>query len=280
MARPLHVEFRLTDLSVVVSDTGPGQLPGGASMTPPPAGWYADPYISNGQRYWDGSQWTLHAAASAEAAELAPVSAVAPTGRRDGVSIAAFVTAVFGVVPVSIGLGFAGLGRTSGSRRSGRRLAVAALIISGVWIFALLTAGLVHVFDAGASSGSAASAQQDSTEVDLADLRSGQCIDLPNYVPQSQDWLDVVVCSVPHNAEVYEVGDLPDGQYPGDHAVDAAVDRLCDAALVTFSGSPNSRLDTYEILPTRDTWDVHDRGYVCIAVDDDHDDTGTMADTG
>lgn len=263
-----------------MSDTGPGQLPGGASMTPPPAGWYADPYIHNGQRYWDGYQWTSHAAAGQQIAGFAPAPAVVPTGRRDGVSVAAFVTSLVALLPASILLGFVGLGRTGGGRRSGRRLAVAALIISGVWIFALLTAGLVYAFDAGASSGSAASSHSDSTQVGLTDLRSGQCIDLPSYVPQSQAWLDVVMCSIPHNAEVYEVGDLPDGPYPGDSAVDAAVGKLCDDGLVTFSGSANSRLDTYEILPTQDTWDYHDRGYVCIAVDEDHADTGTMANTG
>lgn len=263
-----------------MSGTGPGQQPGGANGTLPPKGWYADPYISNGQRYWDGYQWSSHAAASPQATEFVPVAAVGPGGRRDRVSVTAFVTALIGVLPVSIGLGFAGLVRTSGGRRGGRRLAGAALIISGVWIFALLTAGLVYAFDTPTSSGSAASSHQDSTEVGLSDLRSGQCIDLPSYVPQSQGWLAVVVCSVPHNGEVYEVGDLPDGQYPGDQAVNAAVDRLCEAALVTFSGSPNSRLDTYEIVPTQDTWDSHDRSYVCISVDDDHDDTATMANTG
>jgi len=28
----------------------------------PPAGWYADPNQPTGQRYWDGAQWTQHAA--------------------------------------------------------------------------------------------------------------------------------------------------------------------------------------------------------------------------
>jgi len=38
----------------------------------PPAGWYSDPY-GNGQRYWDGTQWTDHALAHVE-------NAAAPTG--------------------------------------------------------------------------------------------------------------------------------------------------------------------------------------------------------
>lgn len=267
-----------------MSDTGPGQLPASANTTPASAGWYPDPYIHNGQRYWDGYQWTSHAAAAPAAAlvadAFAPVPVVRPAGGRDGVSVAAFVTALIGVWPVSVILGFAGIGRTRAGRRSGRRLSVAGLIISGVWIFGFVTAGLVYAFDAGASSGSASSSHQQSVRVIFDDLRSGQCVDLPSYVPQSQDWLDVVACAIPHNAEVYEVGDLPDGPYPGDALVGDAVDQLCDEALVTFSGSANSRLDIYEILPTQDTWDSHDRSYVCVAVDDDHDDTGSMANTG
>lgn len=110
-----------------MSDTGPGQLPGGAGNMVPPAGWYADPYIYNGQRYWDGYQWTTHAAAAPQVSGFAPAPPVAPIGRRDGVSVAAFVTALVGVWPVSMVLGFVGLGRTSGGRRSGRRLAVASV---------------------------------------------------------------------------------------------------------------------------------------------------------
>jgi len=31
----------------------------------PPAGWYPDPHRAGGQRYWDGAQWTEHAAVPA-----------------------------------------------------------------------------------------------------------------------------------------------------------------------------------------------------------------------
>lgn len=277
----MRSEFRLTDLSVVVSDNGLGQLPGSASMPPPPAGWYSDPYIHNGLRYWDGYRWTSNAAVSPDAAPVAPTPVLVPAGRRDGVSVTAFVAALFCALPVSIILGFVGLARTHARRRPGRRLAVASLIISGVWIFGLVTTGLVFLIgDAGSGGPSGSPSSSPTTRVVMTDLRSGQCVDLPYYVPQSQDWLDVIDCSVPHNAEVYEVGDLPDGAYPGDTLVQNAVDQLCDTALVAFSGSTNSRLDTYEILPTQDTWNMHDRGYACVAVDDDHDDTGSMANTG
>lgn len=265
-----------------MSANGPGKVPDHFFAAPPPAGWYPDPYIDNGQRYWDGYGWTAHAAAAAGAPVVSSAGPlVAATGtRRDGVSVAAFVTSLVGLVPVSVPLGIAGLVRTNAGRRSGRRLAVASLIVCCVWLFGLVTAGLIAAFDTDGPNGAMPAPAPESTKVVLTDLRSGQCIDLPGYVPQSQDWLAVVDCAVPHNAEVYEIGDLPDGPYPGDPLVEDAVDQACDAALVTFSGSTNSRLDTYEILPTHDTWDVHDRGYVCVAVDDDHDDTGSMANTG
>ncbi|MFB8146503.1 Ltp family lipoprotein [Microbacterium sp. NPDC056003] len=47
----------------------------------PPAGWYPDPHDSNGQRYWDGGQWTVHAApADAASAGAAAVAAASASG--------------------------------------------------------------------------------------------------------------------------------------------------------------------------------------------------------
>jgi hypothetical protein len=44
----------------------------------PPAGWYPDPHDPAGQRYWDGAQWTEHAAVpTAETAAIA--AAIAPS---------------------------------------------------------------------------------------------------------------------------------------------------------------------------------------------------------
>ncbi len=50
----------------------------------PPAGWYPDPHDPSGQRYWDGAQWTEHAAVptleTAQTGVMAPVRSNAATG--------------------------------------------------------------------------------------------------------------------------------------------------------------------------------------------------------
>ena len=47
-------------------------------MTTPPTqdpapGWYPDPEVAGGQRYWDGTQWTEHKAGAAPVAPGGPV---------------------------------------------------------------------------------------------------------------------------------------------------------------------------------------------------------------
>jgi hypothetical protein len=54
----------------------------------PPAGWYPDPHGGEGQRYWDGTQWTAHevvpeSAVSAAAATAAPGAGSTGAGSTD-----------------------------------------------------------------------------------------------------------------------------------------------------------------------------------------------------
>lgn len=60
-------------------------------MTQIPAGWYPDPDTSNpgapqGQRYWDGQQWTEHVAPPAGAAQGGPMPSYAPMAPASGPS--------------------------------------------------------------------------------------------------------------------------------------------------------------------------------------------------
>lgn len=48
-------------------------------MSTPIPGWYPDPITSGQQRYWDGSQWTEHAAPLPQSAPPTPPPGYAPT---------------------------------------------------------------------------------------------------------------------------------------------------------------------------------------------------------
>lgn len=71
-------------------------MPADLTPTHSPAGWYADPWGTAKQRYWDGQQWTGHLAATTEAAN----SGGRPVGwkaywNRGGLGRAALLTLLF-----------------------------------------------------------------------------------------------------------------------------------------------------------------------------------------
>ena len=74
----------------------------------PPAGWYPDPSNPSGQRYWDGAQWTEHAAVpiaeGALMADNAPTVAMAPVPAYGGLPAAkpSAVGAAGGAVAASV----------------------------------------------------------------------------------------------------------------------------------------------------------------------------------
>ena len=113
---------------------------------------------------------------------VAGASVNAQARPEDGFSSAALLTAVFGVVPASIPLGIAGLVRTKGGGRTGRGRAVVSLIVSGLWII-LLAAGFVYDNSSGLPL--TPWSNPNTVPVDMADLRSNQCVTFPVVRPGS-----------------------------------------------------------------------------------------------
>ncbi len=111
--------------------------------------------------------------------------------------------------------------------------------------------------------------------VDAFAVELGDCIQDPtagadpNEVAEVQS-IEAVPCDEPHDGEVYHVFDMPDGDYPGDEAVLAAVEEGCVAAFADFVGKPyeESSLDYLSLQPTQETWEqMDDREVVCIVAD-------------
>ena len=107
-----------------------------------------------------------------------------------------------------------------------------------------------------------------SDRVDVTDLESGDCFELPETDAgrdevSTIELVSVVDCGQPHVAQAVAVGDLnPDGglPYPDDAELFALVDGRC--AVV----QDDPRFGVISVAPTEETWNGRSGRYVCVAV--------------
>lgn len=235
-----------------------------------------------------------------------PPAAVPPRPPRDGVSVAAFVTGLFGLVVVAVGLAVAGLVRTSGGRRRGRGLAVAGLVVSAVWlvISAVVAVSVlrgqqqpstVAVADLPSPSPSVSAPPEPSEspstprttptprprpvparKLYVDELRGGDCLVVAK-LGDSVLKVPVVPCRRTHDAEVVGITRVP-GRWHGQ----AALEKLANSACAKlFRGYVGIDLDSSDhgvgwFGPTADSWSHGDRLLVCFAGDDGAAMTGSL----
>jgi hypothetical protein len=105
----------------------------------------------------------------------------------------------------------------------------------------------------------------DSTEVATADV--GDCIN-NDIASSSISEFDTVECTEPHTAELIYKFDLPDGDFPGQEAIGAAVEEECQgSAFEDYVGTPyaESEIFLFPVTPTEQTWDeADDREVLCF----------------
>ncbi len=117
--------------------------------------------------------------------------------------------------------------------------------------------------------------------VDAFSVELGDCMDQPTSTGgelEEVDEIKAVPCTEPHDGEVYEVLDLPDGDFPGDEALSATVDEKCGAAFDSFVGMPfdESVLGFFSLQPTQESWAEDDREVACFVGDPEAKTTGSL----
>ena len=101
--------------------------------------------------------------------------------------------------------------------------------------------------------------------VSATDVEMGDCL---SEIPSDTRVLTVqtVGCEESHGGEVYAVLQMPDGDYPGQGAIDEYADK-CSPELASYS--PDAMIDDsirlYVLYPTAETWDQGDRAVTCVA---------------
>lgn len=108
----------------------------------------------------------------------------------------------------------------------------------------------------------------------VTDLEVGDCVDLPSGFEDEDEVgrVKTFECTEPHDAEVFSVGDLGDGDDPYPSMRDIE-DLMAEACLPDFEdyvglSYEQSVYEVYRFYPLEETWEDY-QGYVCLVVDPD-----------
>ena len=104
-----------------------------------------------------------------------------------------------------------------------------------------------------------------SGNVTATDVQVGDCL---AEIPDGDKVVRVqtVGCDQPHAGEVFAVISMPEGDFPGEAAVEAYHEK-CGPELSTYSPAAmtDDSVQLYVLYPTADTWANGDRAVTCIA---------------
>jgi hypothetical protein len=175
-------------------------------------------------------------------------------GGTNGWAIAAFVLGILGGTILSVIFAIVALFQMRDRRERGRGLAIAALVISAVWV-AIITSLIAYGVSAQGKT------------VRGVDLKTGDCVKDAgeNELPT---WVKRVRCDRPHHGEVFSVLTLPNSTtYPGEKTLRARAD---ECGPTFFDYAPNSpEGPTFRVAvayPTSDGWANGERSVVCVAI--------------
>jgi len=101
--------------------------------------------------------------------------------------------------------------------------------------------------------------------VTATEVKAGDCL---KEIPDSGVvmTLRTVACDEPHAGEVFSVLTMPEGDFPGDTAVDAYTEK-CGPVLDDYTNidSSDESVQLAALYPTAETWKQGDRAVTCIA---------------
>jgi len=205
--------------------------PGG----PPPPGWYPPPGPGYGPPQ--------------------------PKPGTNGFAVAALVFGFLGPLFAAV-FGVIALNQIKRTGQGGRGLAIAGLVLAGVWVLVIAVGVTVAVATSAHRDGSGRVAAGGS--VSSRDLRPGDCL---NDLHDSTDVLSLpaVPCAQAHEGEVFAVFDLPAGPYPGPTAVDEQSTAGCNARFGDYSSVDPAEQLLDVVYPLPSNWARGDREVACIA---------------
>ena len=166
-------------------------------------------------------------------------------------AILALVFGLIGGVLISVVCGIVGLKKAK-EGQGGRGLAIAGLVLSALWTAVAIIA-VIYFVVLGKGT------------VTATDIEVGDCLaEIPGDTRVMT--VQTVACEEPHAGEVFAVLQMPDGDFPGQPAIDEYADR-CSPELASYSPAAmeDDSVQLYVLYPTAETWAEGDRAVTCIA---------------
>jgi hypothetical protein len=174
-----------------------------------------------------------------------------PAAKTNWWAVVSLIFGVLGGVLISVICGIVGLNKAK-QGQGGRGMAIAGLVLSGLWVL-LAVVAVIFYFAIGKGT------------VTATDVEVGDCL---SEIPDSARVLTVqtVECEQTHAGEVFAVLTMPDGDFPGQAAVDEYSNR-CEPELATYSpgAMTDDSIQMYVLYPTAESWEQGDRAVTCVA---------------
>jgi len=103
------------------------------------------------------------------------------------------------------------------------------------------------------------------SDTSVMHMQVGQCILLPEE--KTATTVETTNCTSEHDAEVFYMTSVDDGDFPGEAALNNAAEKVCISNFKDYVGSHyvTSTLDATWMLPTKDSWAQNDRSITCLA---------------